>query len=125
MTEIEKVKRAAELLDSKKAYDIVALDLCGSTIIAEYFVICTAGSTPQMNALYDAVCEGMAKDGCPPLHVEGIKNAGWIVVDFDGVMVHIFSRQMRDFYGLDNLWADAKKIDLGLNPEKGNDSDEL
>ena len=48
-----------------------------------------------------------------------------IVVDFDGVMVHIFSRQMRDFYGLDNLWADAKKIDLRFNPEKGNDSDGL
>ena len=65
------------------------------------------------------------REGCPPLRVEGIKIAGWIVVDFDGVMVHIFSRQMRDFYGLDNLWADAKKIDLGLIPEKGNDSDGL
>ena len=112
MTDIEKVYKLAGFLDDKKARDIIALDLGGATIIADYFVICTAGSTPQMNALYDAACEGMASIGCPPDRVEGIKNAGWMIVDFGGVMLHIFSTQMRDFYGLDNLWAEAEKIEI-------------
>ena len=112
MTELEKVKKIAGFLDAKKAYDIIPLDLGGATIIAEYFVICSAGSSVQMKALYDAVCEGMAKEGCPPERVEGLRNDGWMVVDFGGVMLHIFSRQMRDFYGLENLWADAQKVNL-------------
>ena len=112
MTDIEKVYKLAGFIDDKKARDIIALDLGGTTIIADYFVICTAGSTPQMNALNDAACEGMASLGCRAEHVEGIKNAGWMIVDFGGVLLHIFSAQMRDFYGLEHLWADAQKINL-------------
>ena len=56
--------------------------------------------------------EEMAKLGEPPVKSEGMKNPDWALVDFDGVMLHIFSTQMRDFYGLDNLWADAVKIEI-------------
>ena len=66
----------------------------------------------QMSALYDAVCEEMAKLGEPPVKCEGMKNPDWALIDFGGVMLHIFSTQMRDFYGLDNLWADAVKVDV-------------
>ena len=112
MTEIEKVHKLAEILDSKKGRNIIALDLKGATIIADYFVICTAGSPAQMHALYEAACEEMAKVDCPPTRTEGMKNPDWALVDFDGVMLHIFSTQMRDFYGLDNLWAEAEKIEI-------------
>lgn len=112
MTDIEKVHKLAKILDSKKGRNIIALDLKGATIIADYFVICSAGSPAQMHALYEAACEEMAKAGCPPVRSEGMKNPDWALVDFGGVMLHIFSTQMRDFYGLDNLWAEAEKIEI-------------
>ncbi len=112
MTELEMTHKIVEIIDMKKARNIIALDLCGATIIADYFVICTAGSPAQMSALYDAACEEMAKIGCPPVKSEGMKNPDWVLVDFGGVMLHIFSTGMRDFYGLDNLWADAVKLDI-------------
>lgn len=117
MTDIEKVHKLAGILDAKKARNIIALDLCGATIIADYFVICTAGSPAQMKALYDAVCEQMSETGESPVRCEGMKNPDWALIDFGGVMVHIFSTQMRDFYGLDNLWADATKIEIDTHDE--------
>ncbi len=112
MTELQKVHALAKILDSKKGRNIIALDLGGATIIADYFVICTAGSPAQMHALYEAACEEMAKLDSPPVKCEGMKNPDWALVDFGGVMLHIFSTQMRDFYGLDNLWAEATKIEI-------------
>ena len=117
MTDLEKVQKLAKILDMKKARNLIALDLCGQTIIADYFVICTAGSPAQMSALYETACEEMAKLGEPPVKCEGMKNPDWALIDFDGVMLHIFSTQMRDFYGLDNLWADAVKVELDLIDE--------
>ncbi|MEE0867690.1 MAG: ribosome silencing factor [Clostridia bacterium] len=116
MTQLEKVNKTVEIIDSKKAGNIVALDLCGATIIADYFVICTANSAPQMNALFEAACEEMAKAGCVPTVADGKKNPDWALVDFGGVMLHIFSTKARDFYGLDNLWAEAVKLDIKTNP---------
>ena len=112
MTDIQKVHKLVEILDSKKGRNIIALDLKGATIIADYFVICTAGSPAQMHALYEYACDEMAKADCLPTRTEGMKNPDWALIDFDGVMLHIFSTQMRDFYGLDNLWADAVKIEI-------------
>ena len=112
MTELEKVHKLVEIIDSKKARNIIALDLKGATIIADCFVICTAGSPAQMHAIYDAACEEMAKIDAPPVRTEGMKNPDWALVDFGGVMLHIFSTNMRDFYGLDNLWAEAEKIQI-------------
>ena len=117
MTQLELVFALAEILDLKKARNITALDLNGATIVADFFVICSAGSPPQMRALYEAACEEMAKRGCPPEKTEGIKNNDWMLVDFGGVMLHIFSTKMRDFYGLDNLWADADVVDIKTTDE--------
>ncbi len=117
MTELEKVHALAKILDSKKGRNIIALDLNGATIIADYFVICSAGSPAQMHALYEASCEEMAKLDSPPVKCEGMKNPDWALVDFGGVMLHIFSTQMRDFYGLDNLWAEATKIEIETTDE--------
>ena len=112
MTELEMVHKLAKILDSKKGRNIIALDLKGATIIADYFVICSAGSPAQMHALYETACEEMTKEGFVPVRTEGMKNPDWALVDFGGVMLHIFSTQMRDFYGLDNLWAEAEKIEI-------------
>ncbi len=115
MTQIEIVNKLVNALDMKKAHNIIALDLKGATIIADYFVICTAGSSPQMHALFEAAMEVMAKCGINASSCEGMKNPDWALIDFEGVVLHIFSSQMRDFYALDNLWAEAEKLDIKLN----------
>jgi len=117
LTDKEKVYKLVEILDMKKARNIIALDLMGATIIADYFVICTAGSQNQLRALFEACCDESVKAGFAPLRSEGIKNNDWALIDFDGVMVHIFSAQMRDFYALDSLWGEARKIEIETTDE--------
>ena len=102
----------ARFLDEKIAKDISILNISNVSSFADYFVICTAGSPAQMHALYEAACEEMAKLDSPPVKCEGMKNPDWALVDFGGVMLHIFSTQMRDFYGLDNLGAEATTIEI-------------
>lgn len=118
MTQIEIAKKLAKALDMKKARDVVVLNLNGETIIADLFVICTAGSSPQMRALYDSAVEEMVKSGINPTSCEGIKNPDWALIDFEGVVLHIFSPEMREFYGLENLWADAERIDVEFENEQ-------
>jgi len=108
-TELEKVKQAAALLDNKKAIDMVALNIEELTILTRYFVVVTGGSPPQIDALADEIKEKMGES---VVKIEGKASSGWIIIDLGGVMVHIFSRQMRDFYALEHLWEGAKKLDV-------------
>ncbi len=107
--EYELMKKAVVLLDNKKAFDIVALNIEELTILTRYFVVCTGGSTPQIDALSDEIQEKLAEN---VVKIEGKSSSGWIIIDLGGVMVHIFSRQMRDFYALEHLWEGAKKLDV-------------
>ena len=109
------VHRIAALAAEKKAAAINAFDVAGLTLIADAFVICTAGSEPQMKAVVNAVREGMKDIGVPPLRVEGAFNGGWILMDFGDVILHVFREQARTFYDLDGMWADAAEINLDLN----------
>ncbi len=107
--EYELMKKAVVLLDNKKAIDIVALNIEELTILTRYFVVCTGGSSPQIDALSDEIQEKLAEN---VVKIEGKSSSGWIIIDLGGVMVHIFSRQMRDFYALEHLWEGAKKLDV-------------
>lgn len=92
---------------TKKAYDIVIMDLRKLTTITDYFVVCTADSDTQVKAVADAVSEGMAKLGDQPWHEEGYTNRSWILLDFVDVVVHVFHKDVRKFYNLERLWGDA------------------
>jgi len=98
----------AEVLNDKKAEKIEVLKVDELTIIADYFVICTANSTTQVKALTDAVLEKAGESGIKPSRVEGQQSSLWVLLDFDSVIVHIFKSDVRDFYNLDRLWGDAK-----------------
>ena len=112
MTSLELAKEAAKILDSKKGIDIQAIGVREVTTLADYFVLCTAGSTTQIKALAD-VCEKALKDaGEPPHHVEGHRGGTWILLDFSSVVVHIFNEEAREFYDLERLWSDAAPVDL-------------
>ena len=96
----------AAVLDAKKGHDIKVLHVSDKTVIAEYFVICTGNSSTQVKALAGEVEYRMGLRGIEPYGVEGRDNNSWLIVDFSNVIVHIFSREARDFYKLDKLYAD-------------------
>ena len=96
----------AEVLDSKKARDIKVLHVEDKTVISEYFVICTGNSSTQVKALAGEVEYRMEQRGLSPYSVEGRDNNSWVLVDYSNVIVHVFSREAREFYNLDKLYAD-------------------
>ena len=114
--EYEVLAKAVKLLDKKMAIDMVALDVSELTVLSHYFVICSGGSTSQLSALCDELREKM---GPYVLKVEGKEESGWVIIELDGVMVHLFSRQMRDYYSLEHLWEDTVKIDISKLLEEG------
>ena len=94
----------AEVLDSKKAHDIDVIEVGKKTIIAEQFVLCTGGSNTQVRALTDEVEYRTKLRGVEPLRVEGRESNVWVIMDYGHVLVHIFSREARQFYKLEKLY---------------------
>jgi ribosome-associated protein len=101
-------RQIAELTLSRKAKDVVIMDLRKVTTMADYFVVCTGESETQVRAIADAVMEGMSKVGEKPWHSEGLQNLQWVLLDYVDVVVHVFHKEARAFYGLEKLWGDAK-----------------
>jgi len=110
-------KRISQLMLSKKAHDIVILDLHKLTSATDFFVLCSADSDTQVKAVADAVRDGMEKANEPVWHYEGYHALRWIVLDFVDVVAHVFHKEERTFYNLDRLWGDAKRIEVDDNPE--------
>ena len=96
----------ADILDSKKARDIKVLHVEDKTVIAEYFVLCTGNSSTQVKALAGEVEFRTEQRGLSPYSVEGRDNNSWILLDYSNVIVHIFSREAREFYNLEKLYED-------------------
>ena len=112
MNDKEKMTELVKIMDAKKARDIAVIDVESGTIIASYFVIATGGSLTQLNALSDEAQDVMAQKGSPAVKVEGRGDGGWILVDFGGVILHLFTAQTREFYDLERLWNEAPKVDI-------------
>jgi ribosome-associated protein len=109
--------RIAELAFDVKALDIRAYQVRELTLIADAFVVCSAGSEAQSKAIVKSVRRGMKEIGVSPLHCEGEANMGWMVLDYGSIIVHIFREESRKFYDLDGLWADAPLLDLDFDSE--------
>ena len=111
---------AANALNDKKAQDLNILHVEDLTVLTEYFVIATATSSTHVRSLADEVEEKLENDGLRPNHIEG-KSTGWIVLDYGSVIVHIFTKDQREFYNLDKIWSDAKALELDkiLNQSQG------
>ena len=103
---------AARAAAEKKATDTVVLDLREIASFTEYFVICTGGSTRQVQAISNSVEEELRKAGRRPSHIEGYSSAEWILLDYGDLIVHVFSAASRRFYDLERLWRDGKRADL-------------
>ena len=112
MTPKEMALLLAQAMDSKKGKDIRVLETDGVTTLADYFVLSSGSSAPQLKALADAGEKAMKDHGILPHHVEGHRGGTWILQDYGDVVVHVFDKEARAFYDLDRLWADAKTVDL-------------
>jgi ribosome-associated protein len=97
---------------SKKAYDVVILDLKKLTSAADYFVICSTDSDTQVRAVADAVRDGLEESNERVWHYEGYQALKWVVLDYVDVVAHIFYKEDRSFYNLERLWGDAKKTEV-------------
>jgi ribosome-associated protein len=108
------VREAAEAAAGKKASDLVALDLRELGGVADYFLICSGSSDVQVKAIADAVEEKLRGEGARPWHVEGLEGRRWVLLDYVEFVVHVFHHKTREYYLLERLWGDARKVDLGL-----------
>ncbi|MBO5745612.1 MAG: ribosome silencing factor [Clostridia bacterium] len=105
------LKVAANVLNDKKAMQMVAVKIDDISDIADYFLICTATSNTHIRALADEVEEKLKEAGVEPNHIEG-RASDWLLLDYGTVVVHIFGRQSREFYSLDHMWQDGEQVDL-------------
>lgn len=106
---LETVVKAA---DSKRAEEIVALDVANVSLLADYFVIMQANSERQVKAIADEVEEKVAAAGVQVRDIEGKNAANWVLLDFGDVVVHVFRTETRQFYNLEKLWAEAPLVDV-------------
>lgn len=102
---------AADAMDAKKADDVLVLNIGRHTLVADYFVICSAPTQVQIRAISEGVEEAMGGSGARLLAREGHARARWVLLDFGPVVVHIFGPEARRFYALERLWADAEMVE--------------
>ena len=108
----------ANAMVSKKAHDVVTMDLRKLTSATDYFVVCSADSDTQVRAIADAVEDATEEAGTRVWKSEGRQTLSWVILDFVDVVVHVFHRESRMFYNLDRLWADAKTVTVTDEAEK-------
>lgn len=99
-------------LDERKAVDITVLKVTDLTVIADYFVICTARSNKQVKALAECVCEKLEDEGVKALRTDGVAEGKWAVIDFGSVIVHVFNDDTRVFYCLEKLWTSGDNVEF-------------
>ncbi len=104
-------RKIVDIASDKQAVDVVMLDLHDVSLIADYFVICNGTSERQIKSISDGVVDTLAKDEkLKPRRTEGVPDSGWVLLDYGGVVVHIFSQEMRDFYRLEKIWSMAVPV---------------
>lgn len=104
----EIIEKIVEILQSKKAQDILLMDLRSLTDTTDFFVLCTGNSDLHVKTLADEVADQLKEEGQRPWHIEGNKTRRWVLIDYVDIVVHIFRREAREFYALERLWGDAE-----------------
>jgi|SRR5579862_1518486 ribosome-associated protein len=110
----QQVSEAIAACQEKKAEELTILELeKGSGAFTDYFVICSGTNPRQIQAIADEVELRLKKNGMRPAHVEGYRQAEWVLLDYVDFVVHVFSEKSRKFYELERLWKSAKKLEPG------------
>jgi ribosome-associated protein len=108
-TMVEMADMIAAAAGEKKAQDIIILDMEGISPVTDAFIICSANSTTQVQAIADNIEEQLAVKGLNVLHREGYRDAHWVLLDYGICVAHVFINEERNFYNLEQLWGDAKR----------------
>jgi len=106
----ELVREAVTAALDRKAIDLRVLDLSGIVTFTDYFLVCSGASERQVQAIAKAVEKRLRDSGSRPLHEEGVRHGWWALLDYGEFVLHIFTREKRDYYGLEDLWADAPDV---------------
>ncbi len=110
-TSPEQLARAlVDAASDRKASDIVLLDLRGVTVVSDFFVICTGTSDRQVATLVRTLTDRAEEMGIGTKRIEGATDGGWVLIDFEDVIAHVFSPDQRSFYRLDELWKEAQPL---------------
>ncbi len=107
----EMAKIAVKALDDKKGNDIRIIDIHEVTVIADYFVIASGANRNQIQSMAENVEESLGRAGYEPRQIEGYGSGSWILMDYNDIVIHIFSEEDRLFYDLDRIWRDGKIIE--------------
>jgi ribosome-associated protein len=98
----------------------VALDLKGIASFTDCFIVCGGTQRRQTQAICDAITDRLEREGVRPGHIEGYARGEWILIDYADLVVHVFTRETREFYGLERLWGDARRIAPGSLESRAN-----
>ena len=112
LTLAEKTHLCVMAADSKKAEDIVVLEVGPLSSVADYFFICSGSSDRQVRAIADAIEEELARHGEKPLAVEGYQKGTWVLIDSADLVIHVFDDDTRRFYDLERLWYRAARVEV-------------
>lgn len=112
LKEKELLLMVAKAADDKRAEDIMALDMKGISLVADYFLICHANSDKQVQAIAREMKEKAHENGYDVKHLEGFDEAKWVLVDLGYVVAHVFHRDERSYYNLERLWGDAPLVPI-------------
>jgi ribosome-associated protein len=118
MTSKTLAKKIADAAFSKKAYDVVVMDVHKVTTMTDYFVICSVDSDTQARGVADAIKHETMEKGEAPVLKEGYSEGRWVLLDYVDVVAHVFHKEVREYYNLEKLWGDAKFEYLTDTPPK-------
>lgn len=118
MTNKEIALRIADILDSKKAADVVVIDIKEKSSFADYFLVAAGNSERQVASLQSEVEEKMAREDIHPRTVEGKGSSGWILMDYGDVIVNLFTPEQRERYHIEKVWGDCPFLSVGNGEDK-------
>ena len=108
----EMTRLAIQALEDKKGNDIRVIDIQDVSIIADYFIIASGNNRNQVQTMADNAEEVLGRAGFEPRQLEGYGTASWILMDYNDIIIHIFSEEDRLFYDLERIWRDGKSVDI-------------
>ncbi len=111
LTSLERACLCARVASDNKARDIVVLDMRNITPLYDFFVLATGNSRRQVHTITEEVDAALQERGDTRLSIEGYESSRWVVQDYGDVVVHVFDQPTREYYGLEDLWADALRVD--------------
>lgn len=117
-TPLEQLDIIAQAIFDKKGFNILALDVRGISTMTDYFVIAEGTVDRHVKAISGSIVHALQSGGERPLHVEGDQSGDWVVIDYGNIVVHLFMPELREKYGIENLWKNGKVIDVNIVVER-------